>query len=462
MASREQRIGRVPPHNEEAERAVLGAILLNERVLGEVTDYLGKDDFYKVAHQQLFDAILQYHQESGETLDLITLSAYLKQNGLVERCGGLPYIAALTNDVPTTTNAGYYAKILKGLSQRRKLSLFASSLTDNAWDESQDIQKIIDAGEQELSKLANDAAGSENYYTMKDLVSITIKDLEERAISGRKNGLETGFRSLDSITGGFKNQELVIVGARPSIGKTAFALSLALNMVTKLHYRVGFFSLEMSAVSLMERLLTSHSRVDFKRIRNATLKDSELSAVIDSSSALYDAQLLIQDTPNMKLMDLRAQARRMKLESDVQIIFIDYITLIESEADSRTPRHEQISIISRSLKQLARELDIPIVCLSQVGRQADGVEPKLADLRESGSIEQDADVVILLHRETGKNRIDDAEERRRTNIQETKIIMAKNRNGEVGVFSLAFVSNIVRFDEMEFSHAYSPAANPNA
>jgi len=460
MASKE-RLGRIPPQNEEAERAVLGAILLNERVLGEVTDYLGKDDFYKVAHQQLFDAIVMYRQESGETLDLITLSAYLKQKGLVERCGGLAYIAGLTGDVPTTTNAGYYAKILKALSQRRKLSLFASKLTDSAWDESQDIQKIIDEGEQALSQLANDTAGSENYFSMKELVSHVIKDLEERSVSGVKHGLESGFASLDSITGGFKKQEFVIVGARPSIGKTAFALSIALNMVTKKRYRVGFFSLEMSATSLMERLLTSHSRVDFKRIRNATLKGNEMIAVVDSSSVLYDAELFIQDTPNMKPMDLRAQARRMKLDHDVQIIFIDYITLIEAEADSRVPRHEQISIISRSLKQLARELDIPIVCLSQVGRQADGVEPKLADLRESGSIEQDADVVILLHRDVGKNRIDDEEERRRNNIQETKIIMAKNRNGEQGIFSLAFISNIVRFDEMEFSRPYVAASNPN-
>ncbi|MGB4407967.1 MAG: DnaB-like helicase C-terminal domain-containing protein, partial [Sphaerochaeta sp.] len=170
----------------------------------------------------------------------------------------------------------------------------------------------------------------------------------------------------------------------------------------------------------------------------------------------------IQDTPNMKLMELRAQARRMKLEHDIQIIFVDYIGLIDAEADARIPRHEQISIISRSLKQLARELDIPVVCLSQVGRQADGVEPKLADLRDSGSIEQDADVVILLHRDVGKNRTDDEDERRKNNVQETKVIMAKNRNGETGVFSLAFVSNIVRFEELEYSHKYVSGNNPNA
>ena len=187
-----------------------------------------------------------------------------------------------------------------------------------------------------------------------------------------------------------------------------------------------------------------------------------MSAIVDASGLLYESELYIQDTPNMKLMELRAQARRMKLEHDVQILFVDYIGLIDAQADARIPRHEQISIISRNLKQLARELDVPIVCLSQVGRQADGVEPKLSDLRESGSIEQDADVVILLHREVGKNRTDSEEERQKNNIQETKIIMAKNRNGETGVFSLAFVSNIVRFEEMEFSHKYVAGNNPNA
>jgi replicative DNA helicase len=283
-----------------------------------------------------------------------------------------------------------------------------------------------------------------------------------RSTSGIKNGFETGFLPLDSITGGFKKQEFIIVGARPSIGKTAFALSLTLNMIVKKKYRVGFFSLEMSASSLMERLLTGHSRVDFSHIRKATLKNSEMSSIIDASGALYEAELYIQDTPNMKLMELRAQARRMKLEHDIQVIYIDYIGLIDAEADARIPRHEQISIISRSLKQLARELDLPVVCLCQVGRQADGVEPKLSDLRDSGSIEQDADVVVLLHRDVGKNRTDDEAEREKNNIQETKIIMAKNRNGETGVFSLAFVSNIVRFEEMEFSRKYVAGNNPNA
>ncbi|MDD2394666.1 MULTISPECIES: replicative DNA helicase [Sphaerochaeta] len=455
-------LGRVPPQNEEAERAVLGAILLNEKVLVEVTDFLGKDDFYKVAHQHLFGAIVAFRQESSETLDLITLSAYLKRKSLVEQCGGLSYISTLTSDVPTTTNAAYYAKILKALSQRRKLLLFASKLKDNAFDESQDIQKVIDEGEQSLSTLSNETAGSDNYYSIKDLITNTISDIEMRSTSGIKNGFETGYLPLDSITGGFKKQEFIIVGARPSIGKTAFALSLTLNMIVKKKYRVGFFSLEMSAASLMERLLTGHSRVDFSHIRKATLKNSEMSAIIDASGALYEAELYIQDTPNMKLMELRAQARRMKLEHDIQVIYIDYIGLIDAEADARIPRHEQISIISRSLKQLARELDLPVVCLCQVGRQADGVEPKLSDLRDSGSIEQDADVVILLHRDVGKNRTDDESEREKNNIQETKIIMAKNRNGETGVFSLAFVSNIVRFEEMEFSRKYVAGNNPNA
>ena len=454
--------GRVPPQNEEVERAVLGAILLNERVLADVADILAPGDFYKVAHQQLFGAILSFKQESSEALDLITLNAFLKSKALIEQCGGPGYIAGLTSDVPSTTSAAYYAQILKGLSQRRKLLLYTSLLRDKAFDESQDIQKVIDEGEQELSILSNEAAGSDTYHTIQDLVQSLILDIEDRAASGVKHGFDSGYTSLDAITGGFKKQEFIIVGARPSIGKTAFALSIVLNMLIKKRYRVGFFSLEMSASSLMERLLAGHSRVDFSHIRKATLKNSEMAAIVDASSALYDSHLFIQDTPNMKLMELRAQARRMKREHDVQVIFIDYIGLMDAEADSRVPRHEQISIISRSLKQLARELDVPIICLSQVGRQADGIEPKLADLRDSGSIEQDADVVILLHRDVTKLRTDDDEDRAKSNVQETKVIMAKNRNGETGVFSIAFVRNIVRFEDMDSSRAYVAASNPNA
>ena len=454
--------GRVPPQNEEVERAVLGAILLNDRVLTDVANVLAPGDFYKVAHQQLFAAILAYKQESLEVLDLLTLNAFLKSKALVDQCGGPAYIASLTSDVPSTTNAVYYAQILKALSYRRKLLLYASLLRDRAFDESQDIQKVIDDGEQELSVLSNEAAGSDSYHDIKNLVNTLISDIEERSITGEKRGFDSGFSALDSITGGFKKQEFIIIGARPSIGKTAFALSIVLNMLIRKKYRVGFFSLEMSAFSLMERLLSGHSRVDFTHIRRATLQNREMQAIVDASAALYDSELYIQDTPNMKLMELRAQARRMKLEHDVQVIFIDYIGLMDAETDSRVPRHEQISIISRSLKQLARELKVPIICLSQVGRQADGIEPKLADLRDSGSIEQDADVVILLHRDTTKYRTDDEEQRERNNVQETKVIMAKNRNGETGSFSIAFVRNIVRFEDLVTTRPYTAAANPNA
>ncbi len=454
--------GRVPPQNEEVERAVLGAILLNERMLADVADILAPGDFYKVAHQQLFAAILAFKEVSNEVLDLITLNAFLKSKALVDQCGGPAYIASLTSDVPSTTNAVYYAQILKGLSQRRKLLLYASTLRDKAFDESHDIQKVIDEGEQELSVLSNEAAGSDSYHEINNLLRTLIFDIEDRARSGAKVGFDTGYTSLDAITGGFKKQEFIIIGARPSIGKTAFALSIVLNMIVRKKYKVGFFSLEMSASSLMERLLSGHSRVDFSHIRKATLRTSEMQQIFSTIDALYKAELFIQDTPNMKLMELRAQARRMKLEHDVDVLFIDYIGLMDAEADSRVPRHEQISIISRSLKQLARELDVPIVCLSQVGRQADGIEPKLSDLRDSGSIEQDADVVILLHRDVTKNRTDDDEQRAKSNIQETKVIMAKNRNGETGVFSIAFVKNIVRFEDLDTSRPYVAAANPNA
>ncbi len=230
-----------------------------------------------------------------------------------------------------------YAQILKALSYRRKLLLYASLLRDRAFDESQDIQKVIDDGEQELSVLSNEAAGSDSYHDIKNLVNTLISDIEERSITGEKRGFDSGFSALDSITGGFKKQEFIIIGARPSIGKTAFALSIVLNMLIRKKYRVGFFSLEMSAFSLMERLLSGHSRVDFTHIRRATLQNREMQAIVDASRRALRFRALHSGHAEHEADGARAQARRMKLEHDVQVIFIDYIGLMDAETDSRVP-----------------------------------------------------------------------------------------------------------------------------
>jgi replicative DNA helicase len=445
-------IGLVPPNNIEAERAVLGAILLDSTVLLEIQPILAKEDFYKLGHQTIYQAMLDFHNEnSAQTIDLITLADYVKSHDLIEKCGGLAYISSLTDDVPSTTNATYYARILKSLSLRRQLLVLTSSLRDKAFDEGENIQDVVDKGEEQFSRL-NDLNMAENEYKEVDkLLLDAVQNIQDRMNNGgNPRAVKTDFTKLDSfISGGFKPQEYIIIGARPSIGKTAFALSLALNMITREKKCVGFMSLEMPATSLVERMIASISRVNFAHIRSGVLTQNELDAIINAADILNNCKLYIQDTPNMTLVELRSQARKMKRERHIDVLFIDYIGLIQAtDVNSQTPRHEVIAGISRALKQLARELDIPIIVLSQVGRQSDGVMPKLADLRESGSIEQDADVVIFLHRDKMEDNA----------VQNTEVVVAKNRNGVTDRLMLGFNKSLVKFEELANDYV-PPAAN---
>jgi len=248
------------------------------------------------------------------------------------------------------------------------------------------------------------------------------------------------------MTSGFQKSEFIVIGARPSVGKTAFALTMAANMAIRQHRAVGFFTLEMSDMALMQRMLASEARIDSMALRTGLLKPADFHSLTEAASRIYEAPLYIDDTPNIKLLDLRAQSRRLKSQQNVEIIFVDYIGLIEPETRGNTPRHEQVAEISRSLKSLARELDVPIVCLSQVGRQTEGKPPTLADLRESGSIEQDADVVIFLHRERGTEKSE--EENYTPNNIETDLVVAKQRNGPVGMLKLAFLPKYTKFEAL--------------
>ncbi len=451
--------GRVPPHNDDAERAVLGAILLSSDAFNEVIENLRKEDFYSPSHQALFDAVISFQQEhSGQIIDLITITEYLKSKNLLELCGGMAYIASLTSNVPTTTNAVYYAQIVRALSLRRSLLKFSSSLFDDVFDESKDIANLLDEGERSLSDLQTSSTSfAEKYQDGSILVKSTVDLLMERLKHGNTEGIKTGFSQLDDMTGGFQPSEFIVIGARPSVGKTAFAISMAVDMAIHRKIPVGFFSAEMTSMAIMERILAAESRVDSKRIRSAVLRNQDTNAIIDAAGRIYLGKLYIQDTPNIKLFDLRSQARRMKRERDIKILFIDYISLINPESNANVPRHEQVAEISRSLKSLARELKIPIVALSQVSRDAEGKEPNLANLRESGSVEQDADVVILLHRDRLVNNGENDSHKKNEPpimqngfpVQETKVILAKQRNGETGVIKMGFQNQLVRFVDLE-------------
>lgn len=430
---------RILPHDEAAEKAILGAVLLDNSIVSELSTILHPRDFYKHGHQEIFQTMLDYSNESASNkIDIITLVDCLNKTNTLEICGGISYISSLTSEAPSSTTAIIYANMIKKLSLRRRLVTVATTLKDDAFDLTHDISATIDKGESSLSALASQGNVAGEYYDATKLLLETISNIEKRTSDDGFRGYSTGFKDLDRrLTGGFKEQDYVIIGARPSIGKTAFALTMAINMLLMHSYRIGFLSLEMKATDLLERALTGISRVDFSHIRNGLLTENELSQIFDACDILAKQKFFIQDTPNMQLNDIRSQARKMKREDDIQILFVDYIGLIQN-TDNSVPRHEQIANISRTLKQLTRELNIPIVVLSQVGRQTDGQLPRLADLRESGSIEQDADVVILLHR----NNVEEAA------IQKTEVLVAKNRNGETGKLELGFHRKIVKFEEM--------------
>ncbi len=426
----------IPPHNIDAEVATLGALLLDPEALSTVLRYLRADDFYRAAHRKVYQAILALF-DRNEAIDLITLCDELGRVGELEACGGMARISQLTSAVPTSANVEYYARIVQALSMRRELQRIAASIIADSFDDSREVRIIIEEAERRIFEIT-DRQQSGSFRLAREIINQTVDAIERLYhSSGSYTGIPSGFADLDNLTSGFQNSEFVVIGARPSVGKTALALTMAANIAVQQRKPVGFFTLEMSAVALMQRLLAAEARLDSNRIRSGMLRPSDFHKITDAAGRLYDAPLFIEDSPNLKLLDLRAQARRMKSNHSIEIVFIDYLTLISSE-NQDLPRHEQIAEISRSLKALARELDVPVLALSQVRRETEGKLPNLADLRESGSIEQDADVVMFLHRERGTDES--------LNERETDLIVAKQRNGPVGKINLTFFPEYTTFE----------------
>ena len=426
----------IPPHNIDAEVATLGALLLDPEALSTVLRYLRADDFYRAAHRKVYQAILALF-DRNEAIDLITLCDELGRVGELEACGGMARISQLTSAVPTSANVEYYARIVQALSMRRELQRIAAAIIADSFDDSREVRLIIEEAERRIFEIT-DRQQTGLFRQAREVINQTVDAIERLYhSSGSYTGIPSGFADLDNLTSGFQNSEFVVVGARPSVGKTALALTMAAHIAVQQRKPVGFFTLEMSAVALMQRLLAAEARLDSNRIRSGLLRPSDFHKITDAAGRLYDAPLFIEDSPNLKLLDLRAQARRMKSNHAVEIVFIDYLTLISSE-NQELPRHEQIAEISRSLKALARELDVPVLALSQVRRETEGKLPTLADLRESGSIEQDADVVMFLHRERGTDE--------NLNERETDLIVAKQRNGPVGKINLTFFPEYTTFE----------------
>lgn len=426
---------KIPPQNIEAEQAVLGALLLDWSALANVVSILRPDRFYSLQNQVIYDAMLKLYNQNI-TGDSVSLANQLTRDGNLEKAGGTSYIAALTDTVPSAANIESYAEIVLDRAARRDLIKATTEIRATSYDLQTEAQNLLDQAEQKIFALSERNETS----TIYDAKAMMVKEIELiQARCNSKNqftGIPSGFAKLDTYTSGFQDSELIIIGARPSIGKTALALSMIQNIACEKRIPCGFFSLEMPYESIGMRLLAQEARVPMQKIRSGMLRVEAIKKVQDAAGRWFEAPLYVVDTPNMRLLELRAMARRMVTNQHVKIIFIDYIGLITTE-DNKKEQWEQVSEISKSLKALARELQIPIVALCQVARSAEGEEPNLAQLRGSGSIEQDADVVMFLHRDRLKNEVE---------AQEGKIILAKQRNGATGDIPIMFIPAYSKFE----------------
>ncbi|MBP5747285.1 MAG: replicative DNA helicase [Treponema sp.] len=431
---------KVPPHNLEAEKATLGAILLDWSSIGDVISYLRSDNFYSQQNQIIYESMTGLFAK-GIHGDMLTLIDDLTKQGNLDKAGGVAYVSSLTDTVPTSSNVDYYAKIVLDNSTRRNLIKISSDIKSESFDETKESRKILEEAEQKIFKLT-DVNQASKVFSMRDVVPKTIKLIDFHYKNKDScSGIPTGFTQLDSMTSGFQNSEMIIIGARPSMGKTAMALSMMQHIAIEKRIPCGFFSLEMSAEQIGQRILSQVARIPGTKLRSGMLKTEDFKKLQDAATICFDAPLHIVDTPNMKLLDLRAMARRMRVNQKVQIIFIDYIGLITSEHEE-APVYEQQSAISKSLKSLARELEIPVVVLCQVARTAEGDEPNLAQLRGSGSIEQDADMVMFIHGDRKKQQEGEAF----NPVMDRKLIVAKQRNGPIGDVELLFLSSYTKFE----------------
>lgn len=424
---------KVLPHNLEAENAVLGAFLLDWDALSDNIPTLQGDRFYSYQNRLIYETMVSLFRQNihGDALALIS---ELTKIGKLQDAGGAAYVAALTDTVPTSANVDYYVNIVLDLAMRRDLIKISEEIKADSTDYSRESRHVIEDTEKKIFSL------SERNETVKIHDTKTLMDESLRLIESRFNqqgfsGIESGIGKLDTMTSGFQNSEFIIIGARPSIGKTAMALTMMEHLCVGKKIPCGFFSLEMSHHMIGQRLLSMESNVAGGKLRSGMLSMADFQKLQDAAGRIYSAPLYIVDQPNMQLLDVRAMARRLVVDKKVKIIFIDYIGLIATE-NASAPVYEQQSEVSRSLKALARELDIPIVVLCQVARDAEGNEPNLAQLRGSGSIEQDADVVMFLHRE--RSRSDEP-------MQEAKLIVAKQRNGPTGDVELAYLPSYTKF-----------------
>ncbi|MDR0300983.1 MAG: replicative DNA helicase [Treponema sp.] len=437
---------KTPPHDDELERATLGSLLEDaEAVSVAIQQHIHPEDFYSRANQRIYEAVLSLDGK-GLRPDIQTVVQELKHLGKLDEAGGASYVSGLTTVIPSSANIDYYAQTVKNYSLKRSLLKVASQIGVSAYDESKEARETLEEIQQYIFELSDDRQVFSS-RKIGEVLKETIDIIDQvRESKNPITGISSGLEKLDQMTAGFQKDEFIIIGARPSVGKTALALNMAANIAFHKKIPTAFFSLEMSSIALVQRLISSEALVQAQNLRSGFLSSGDYKKIIDVMGIIYEAPFHIVDMPNMKLLDLRSQARKLRSQQQVEIIFIDYLGLIGHDNGS-LPRYEQISEISRSLKSLARELHIPVVVLCQLNRDAQFEVPTLANLRDSGSIEQDADLVLFLNREVPKKKKNEKEEEKQGPIDliPTDLIIAKQRNGPTGVVKLELVTKYAKF-----------------
>ncbi len=435
---------KTPPQDMDAEASILSAIFINNSTLLDIVEILSDSDFYKGAHQKIFRVILELFN-SDQPADLVTVANRLKEKEELESIGGAAYLASIADSAPVALNAVHYARIIKGKASLRSLINTSAAIIDRCLKDKGDFEEIIDYAENAVFNIAGLKTGS-SFSSLGDLINLNIDKLEEQqGKAGGLLGLSTGYVRLNAITSGLQNSDLIILAARPSMGKTAFALNIARNVAFEENKPVAVFSLEMSNEQLSMRLLTSEARIDSNRLRSGFISPEDWKNATDAAGVLNELPIFIDDTPSISAMEIRAKARRLKKEKDLGLIIIDYLQLMRPPFKSER-RDLEIAEISKTLKALAKELNIPVMALSQLNRmleQRSDKRPMLSDLRESGALEQDADIVAFIYRDEVYNKEED-----NPNRGKAEIIVAKNRNGAVGKVSMHFLESYTRFEEL--------------
>lgn len=439
-------IGRIPPHSIEAEQSVLGAMIVNKEAINTALEMIRPDDFYKEANREVFETIIVLFSKN-EPVDLITLSEELKRRGTLDNIGGVTYIANLSSSVATTANTKYYCKIVEEKSILRRLIRSSDEIMTKAYEDQDEINAIIEKAEKNIFDITQ-GSHKQGFAPISEVLLSSFAQIEERAANkGNITGLTTGFTDVDNKISGLQKSDLILLAARPSMGKTAFGINIATNAALKGNGKVAIFSLEMSKEQLVQRIISANAHVDLQKIISGNLIDDEWIQIVNSMGPLAQMGIYIDDTAGISLMEMKAKCRRLKIERGLDLVVIDYLQLMQLDGHQES-RQQEISSISRGLKALAKEMECPVIALSQLSRAPElrsDHRPILSDLRESGAIEQDADIVMFLYRDEYYDK--DSEKK---NIGE--LIIAKHRNGPTGNIELVWKGEYTKFLNKENYH----------